>query len=317
MPSMSPPHRIAVLAYRGIVSFDLAMPLEAFARVRTAQGEPAYAVRVCADGPQVDAGFFSIASGWTLDDAAGADTLVVPGLYDADAIPAAVCRTVAEAARRGARIVSICSGSFVLAAAGILAGRRATTHWAGAAQLAARHPDILVLPNVLYVEDGNIFTSGGATAGLDLCLHLIRRDHGSAVAAEAARLALVPLVRDGGQAQFLAPRHDAGTGSLAPLVEWARSQRMGSLGVDALAQRAGMSVRTLTRRFREQMGTSPQKFLVALSIDQAKVLLETTRLPVDLVADRCGFNSAVTFRTAFTRVVGIAPSRYRKAFHAG
>ena len=311
---MSGIHRIAIFAYRGVVPFDLAMPLETFARVRDAQGAPAYAVRVCIDGAGADTGHFSIASPWTLEDAAGADTVVVPGMYDPRDIPASVCGSVAEAARRGARIVSICSGSFVLAAAGVLAGRRATTHWSGAAELAARYPDVAVLPNVLYAEDGNVFTSGGATAGLDLCLHLVRRDHGSAAAAEAARMALVPLVREGGQAQFVKSGEASPAGSLAPLVEWARTQRTGSLGVDALARRAGVSVRTLTRRFREQMGTSPQKFVVALSIDQAKAMLETTRMPVDLISNRCGFNSAVTFRTAFTRLVGIAPSRYRKAF---
>jgi len=311
---MHKPHHIAILAYDGVVPFDLTMALETFTRVRNCSGEPAYAIRVCTDGPAIDAGFFHLESHWRLEDAASADTVIVPGLQDPKRMPSTICHIVAEAARRGARIVSICSGSFVLAAAGILSGRRATTHWAGAADLSTNYPDVVVLPNVLYVEDGNIFTSGGATAGIDLCLHLIRCDQGSAAAAEAARLALVPLVRDGGQAQFVKPPTCSLHGSLGSLVEWAQGQRTGSLGIDSLARRAGVSTRTLTRRFQEQMGTSPQKFLTSLSIERAKVLLESTKAPVDLIAEQCGFNSTITFRAAFSRLVGIAPSRYRKAF---
>lgn len=311
---MHKPHQIAILAYDGVVPFDLTMALETFARVRNDDGHPAYAIRVCTSGPAINAGFFSLQSHWRLKDAASADTVIVPGLHDPKRMPAAVCNAVAEAAQRGARIVSICSGSFVLAAAGILGGRRATTHWAGALDLSANYPDVVVLPNVLYVEDGNIFTSGGATAGIDLCLHLIRCDRGSAAAAEAARLALVPLVRDGGQAQFIKPPTRSLQGSLVPLIEWAQGQRTGSLGIDSLARHAGVSTRTLTRRFQEQMGASPQKFLTSLSIEQAKVLLESTKTSIDLIAEQCGFNSTITFRAAFFRLVGVAPSRYRKAF---
>jgi transcriptional regulator GlxA family with amidase domain len=240
----------------------------------------------------------------------------VPGVHD----PAAIARTtvdwIAAAAGRGVRIVSICSGAFLLAAAGILAGRRATTHWAATDALARAHPAVTVLPNVLYVEDGNVYTSAGATAGLDLCLYLIRKDLGSAAAADAARLALVPLVRDGGQAQFVKGRALPRDGSLAPLTAWARTQAIGELSVALLARRAGVSVRTLTRRFQAELGASPQKFLLALAIDEAKALLESTRLSIDHVSDRCGFNSPVTFRTAFTRLVGVSPGRYRKSFDA-
>ena len=271
---------------------------------------------MCTDGRTIDAGFFSIQSPWRLEDAATADTIIVPGLHDPKCVPLGICRVVFDAALLGARIVSICSGSFILAAAGILSGRQATTHWAGASDLAASYPEVLVLPNVLYVEDGNIFTSGGATAGIDLCLHLIRCDLGSAVAADAARLALVPLVRDGGQAQFVKATTRSLKGSLGPLVEWAQAQGTGNLGIDSLAHHAGVSTRTLTRRFQEQLRTSPHKFLTSLRIEQAKILLESTATPIDLVAEQCGFNSTITFRTAFSRLVGVAPSRYRNAFRS-
>ncbi|SDF32111.1 transcriptional regulator, AraC family with amidase-like domain [Massilia sp. PDC64] len=309
-------HRIAILAPHGVIPFDLAMPLETFARVVDRHGKPAYDVRVVGEDVEVHAGHFTLKAGPTIADGIDADTLVVPGVHDPAAVSDRVIAWIAAAARRGVRIVSICSGAFLLAAAGVLEGRRATTHWAAVDAFAKAWPGITVMPNVLYVADGNVFTSAGATAGLDLCLHLIRCDLGSAAAADAARLALVPLVRDGGQAQFVKGRPLPRDGSLAPLAEWARTQAIGELNVAILARRAGVSVRTLTRRFQAELGASPQKFLLALAIDQAKALLESTRLSVDHVSDRCGFNSPVTFRTAFTRLVGVSPGRYRKSFDA-
>ncbi|GAB3800282.1 hypothetical protein GCM10027605_15530 [Micromonospora zhanjiangensis] len=197
-------HTVAVLALDSVVPFDLATPMEIFHRTRLPDGRAGYRVLVCAATPTVTTGAFSIAVPWGLDALADADTVVVPGVSDpAAATPPAVIDALRAAAANGARIASICGGAFTLAATGLLDGRRATTHWLATDRLAARHPRIQVDPNVLYVDNGQFLTSAGAAAGLDLCLHLIRRDHGAAVAADAARLSVMPLERAGGQAQFI------------------------------------------------------------------------------------------------------------------
>ncbi|RRR76138.1 GlxA family transcriptional regulator, partial [Streptomyces sp. RP5T] len=195
-------HTVALLALNQVIPFDLSTPIEVFTRTRLPDGRPGYQIRVCAEQPEVDTGAFTLRAPWGLDGLRGADTIIVPGT----ATPAApvtsdVCDALRAAAKDGTRIASICSGTFPLAATGLLAGLRATTHWAAAGLLAATHPDIDVDPDVLYVDNGQILTSAGAAAGLDLCLHMIRRDYGSAVAADAARLSVMPLEREGGQAQ--------------------------------------------------------------------------------------------------------------------
>jgi len=186
-------HTVAVLALDGVVAFDLSTPIEVFSRTRLPDGRAAYRVRVCAVTEQVDAGVFTLRAPWGLDALAEADTIILPGCADPTApVPAEVLHALRQAADNGTRIASICAGAFVLAATGLLDGRRATTHWLAAALLAARHPAVEVDPDVLYVDQGQFLTSAGAAAGLDLCLHLIRRDHGSAVAADAARLSVMP-----------------------------------------------------------------------------------------------------------------------------
>ena len=220
-----------------------------------------------------------------------------------------------RAAARGTRIASICAGAFVLAATGLLDGKRATTHWLATDLLAARHPAVDVNPDVLYVDNGQFLTSAGAAAGLDLCLHLIRRDHGAAVAADAARLSVMPLERDGGQAQFIVHEPPTPDGvTLEPLLRWMHDNADRELTLDDIANHAGMSTRTLNRRFREQTGTTPLQWLHRVRVHRAQYLLETTAHPVDRIATQVGFGSPTAFRDRFKRVTGTSPHAYRRAF---
>ncbi|MBP0938050.1 helix-turn-helix domain-containing protein [Streptomyces sp. KCTC 0041BP] len=310
-------HTVAVLALDGVIPFDLSTPIEVFSRTRLPGGRPAYRVRVCAPTPEVDAGAFALRAPWPLEALAEADTIVLPGVADLDApLPPEVLDALRRAAGRGTRIASICVGAFVLAATGLLDGLRATTHWMAAPTLAARYPGIEVDADVLYIDNGQLLTSAGAAAGLDLCLHLIRRDHGSAVAADAARLSVMPLEREGGQAQFIVheqPPTPHGS-ELEPLLSWMEENVHHDLTLDEIAGRAGMSTRTLNRRFREQTGTSPLQWLHRARIRQAQYLLENTGHPVERIASQVGFGSPTAFRDRFRRVAGTSPNAYRRAF---
>ncbi|TDP92786.1 GlxA family transcriptional regulator [Labedaea rhizosphaerae] len=313
-------HTIAVVALDKVIPFDLSTPIEVFTRTRLPGNRPAYRVRVCATTPTVDAGAFTLQAPWGLDTLADADTIILPGCADPTApIPHDVVHALKLAAANGTRIASICTGAFTLAATGLLDGLRATTHWLAADLLAERHPAIDVDPGVLYVDNGQFLTSAGAAAGLDLCLHLIRRDHGSAVAADAARLSVMPLEREGGQAQFIV--HDqppAPRGStLEPVLRWMADNAAKDLTLEDIAARAGMSTRTLNRRFREQTGTTPLQWLHRSRVREAQYLLEATDHPVDRIAARVGFGSPTAFRERFKRIVGTNPNAYRAAFHKG
>lgn len=308
---------VAVLAYDGVVGFDLTTPIEVFSRSRLHDGGPAYRLVVCAATEEVDAGPFRIRSDRGLEALVEADTVIVPGMSSPSAIPGEeVLDALRGAAERGGRIASICSGAFVLAAAGLLDGLRATTHWRGAAALAERYPKVTVDPDVLYVDNGRILTSAGAAAGLDLCLHMVRSDHGSAVAADTARLSVMPLEREGGQAQFIVhetpPVPDGA--SWEPLLRWMEEESARDLTLADIAARAGVSVRTLSRRFREQTGTTPLRWLHRARIRRAQYLLESTRHPVERISDLAGFGSPTAFRERFRAVVGTSPQAYRKAF---
>lgn len=312
-------HLVAVLALDDVVPFDLSTPLEVFARTRAGAGVPGYEVRVCAASDEVTAGAFRISVPWGLETLGLADTIIVPGTNElAHGVPDEVLSGLRAAAARGTRIASICSGAFVLAAAGLLDGLRATTHWIAAGELARRHPAVEVDPEVLYVDNGQILTSAGAAAGLDLCLHLIRRDYGSAVAADAARLSVMPLEREGGQAQFIvAEQPPAPRGSeLEPLLMWLGENAGLELTTADIAGRAGMSARTLNRRFREHTGTTPLRWLHLARIRQAQHLLETTSDGVDRIGSTVGFGSPTAFRDRFKRVVGTSPHAYRSAFRS-
>ncbi|MDO8211248.1 GlxA family transcriptional regulator [Conexibacter sp. CPCC 206217] len=311
-------HTVAVLALDAVISSDLATPLDLFGRARLADGTPAYRVLVCGPAPEIAVadGAFSLTAPHDLSALTSADTIMLPGLAQpAASISGDVLDALRSASARGARIASICVGAFTLAATGLLAGRRATTHWAAAAELARMHPAITVDPDVLYVDNGQLLTSAGAAAGLDLCLHMVRRDHGAAVAADSARYAVMPLERDGGQAQFIVHEPPAPDGAtLQPLLLWIERNAHRELTLDAIAAQALMSTRTLNRRFREQTGTTPLRWLHRLRLRRAQLLLETTAHPVEQIAAQVGFGSATTFRDRFRALVGTSPQAYRRAF---
>ena len=308
-------HSVAILAIHGVLPFDLCAPYEIFDRLRTASGENAYHVRVCGQARDIKAGPFDIRAQWDLSHARDANTIIVPGIAN-PTMPVAdeVLALLREAYANGSRIASICTGAFVLAAAGLLDGKRATTHWIAASELAARYPRIDVNPNVLFVDNGRLLTSAGAAAGLDLCLHMIRCDYGTAFAAMAARLAVVPLVREGGQAQFIL-RQPVVTGTtLEPVLAWMLENVARPISLTAIAEQANMSARTLVRRFREQTGTTPMRWLLGARVHRAQELLETTRMSVDQVASAVGFESATSLRSHFSKIVGLSPRAYRRSF---
>lgn len=317
-PAATPPrHRVVALLGAPQSPFELACAAEAFGTERA--GLPSYYdLTLCTERP----GPLPTTLGVPLLVEEGltalerADTVVVPGWQPPGTpAPPAVLDALRAAHARGARIVSICTGAFVLAQAGLLDGRRATTHWGRTAQLAAQHPALEVDRDVLYVDHGDVATSAGSGAGIDLCLHLLRRDHGAAYAAQVARHMVLPPHREGSQLQYAAaPAPARADESLAPLLEWAE-QRLGErLTLDGLAARAGLSARTLARRFAEQLGTSPGQWLLARRIDAARALLERTDLPVEAVAARVGLASAVNLRRRFHTALGTTPGAYRRTF---
>lgn len=310
-------HTIAIVALDGVIPFDLSTPIEVFTRVRLPDGRAPYRVLVCAEHSEVDAGTFVLRAPWGLEILQKADTIIVPGTADPRApLPETVADALRAAAANGTRIASICSGTFPLAATGLLDGLRATTHWLAADLLAAAHPAIDVDPRVLYVDNGQLLTSAGAAAGLDLCLHLIRKDHGSAVAAHAARLSVMPLEREGGQAQFIVHDHTpAPRGStLEPLLDWLQDNLNHDLTLPEIAAHAGLSTRTLIRRFRDQTGTTPLQWLHRARIRRAQHLLETTQHSVERIAGQVGFGSPTAFRDRFKRTTGVSPNAYRRTF---
>lgn len=308
---------VAVLALDGVIPFDLSTPLDAFGRTRLPDGRPGYQVRVCAARPEVDAGHFTLRAEWGLDALADADTIMVPGVTDlTEELEDDVRKALIAAAEQGTRIASICTGAFPFAATGLLDGLRVTTHWIAAAQLAAAYPSLTVDPDVLYVDNGQFLTSAGAAASLDLCLHMIRRDYGSAVAADTARLSVMPLEREGGQAQFIVHDHTPaprGT-TFEPLLGWLQENLGRDLTLDDIAAHARTSKRTLIRRFREQTGVTPMQWLHRARVRQAQHLLESTDHSVERIGAQVGFGSATTFRDRFKKTVGVSPRTYRRSF---
>ncbi|TDD03815.1 helix-turn-helix domain-containing protein [Nonomuraea deserti] len=310
-------HTVAVLALDQVVAADLATPIEVFGRARLADGRRPYRVLVCAPTPQVDSGAFTLVAPHGLEALAEADTIVVPGCSEHASPPGPeVLDALRAAVAAGTRVASICAGAFVLAAAGLLDGLSATTHWVAARRLAESFPRVDVRPDVLYVDNGQILTSAGAAAGMDLCLHIIRRDLGSAVAADSARLAVVPLEREGGQAQFIVhAQPPVPRGSLLePVLSWIEDNLAQEITLARLAARSGLSERTFSRRFREQTGTTPLQWLLRARVRRAQFLLETTDHGVERIAAQAGFGSATAFRERFRRVVGVTPQSYRSSF---
>ncbi|KAA8921016.1 AraC family transcriptional regulator [Xanthomonas sontii] len=315
------PHCIAVVAFDRISPFHLAVPCQVF-EARPDTDLPAFDLRVCAAEPgllRTDAGF-AIQVQHGLEALDGADTVIVPSWRDAaEPAPAALCQALRRAHAAGAQVVGLCLGTFVLADAGLLDGRPATTHWAALARFAQRHPQVRLQPDVLYVDDGDVLTSAGTVAGIDCCLHLVRRRHGAEVANRIARRLVVAPHRQGGQAQYVeqplpASRRDA---QLGPTLDWMLQRLDQPLRLDALAAHARMSRRSFTRQFRQVTGTTVVQWLAHQRLVRAQQLLERTDLPLERIAADCGFGSAGALRLQFTRDLGLPPSAYRRGFRAG
>ncbi|MGW5343743.1 GlxA family transcriptional regulator [Streptomyces sp. NPDC004050] len=315
-------HRVAVLALEGVAPFELGMPSRVFGNAVTEDGSALYEVTVCtADGRPVasDAGFtIGVTAG--PEALAAADTVIVPpthgmpGLLRGEPLPQPLAEALAGI-RPGARTVSICTGSEVLAAAGLLDGRTATTHWVHAPEFRRAFPRVRLDEDVLFVDDGDVLTSAGVAAGIDLCLYLVRADHGTAVANRAARLCVVPPWRDGGQAQYIdRPVPEPTVATTTEARAWAMEHLDEPLTLGRLAEQARMSLRTFTRRFRDEVGMTPVQWLTAQRLDLARQLLETSDLPVDLVAHRSGFGSANSLRQHMRSSLGTSPIAYRRAF---
>ncbi|WP_328395910.1 helix-turn-helix domain-containing protein [Streptomyces sp. NBC_00390] len=317
MPRHKARHKVVALLNEPQSPFELACATEVFGNIPP-DLPVHYDFRVCAQqpGPLRTTAGYSMLVDAGLEALRSADTVMVPGWQPPGApVPPAVLDALRAAHRRGSRIVSICTGAFVLAQAGLLDGRRATTHWRRTAQLAAAFPQVQVDADVLYIDHGDVATSAGTGAGIDLCLHLVRSDHGAAYAAQIARSMVLPPHREGSQLQYVAQAAPAGTDeSLAPVLQWVLSRLDAELTVSRLAERAGLSDRTFARRFNRQLGTSPGQWLLNQRLDAARTLLEQTGLPVEAIATRVGLSSAVNLRRRFRAAFGTTPGAYRRIF---
>lgn len=311
-------HFVVALAYDRLCTFEFGCTVELFALDRPELGVPWYEFAVCAaePGPIRAAGGISVLAPFTLELLERADTIVIPGWRDADeAPPAALLDKLRAAYRRGARLCSICSGVFVLAAAGVLDGKRVTTHWRYAALLAQRYPSIEVEADALYVDAGKIITSAGSAAGLDMLLHLVRRDYGAKVGNLVAQRLVVAPHREGGQAQFVPrPMAHADGGRLAKLMDWLRAHVAQPHTLASMADRAAMSTRTLQRQFQETTGLGPIDWLIRERVAIAKDLLEVADTPLAQVAELAGFGSEESLRRHFRRLVATSPGAYRQRF---
>lgn len=318
-------HCVVVLALPGVVPFELGIPARIFGGARDQLGEQLYEVITCSlDGRPVHADAdYSIAVEHDAFALTTADTVVVPPTHAQDGTTqhGVLSAPLAEAFSRikpGTRMVAICTGSFVLAAAGLLEGRPVTTHWREADRLARLFPDVKVDPDVLFIDDGDVLTSAGVAAGIDLCLHIVRRDHGSAVANRVARACVVPPTRDGGQAQYIQrPIPEASKGSTAATRSWVLERLDQPFSLADLAAHARMSTRTFTRRFRDETGLSPAQWLIRHRVDLARHLLEASNLPVDHIAHRAGFGTPASLRQHLHAAIGVSPDTYRRTFKTG
>lgn len=311
-------HSVAVLALPDVVPFDLVIAGQIFGDSRPLGGRARYRVLLCGSTPGLVpmAGGVPVGVPLGLDALAEADTVIVPGRAEAEgAVSAPVVAALAAAAQRGARMLSICTGAFVLGEAGVLDGHRATTHWAHTDRLATRFPRVTVDPRVLYVDEGVVLTSAGMAAGIDLCLHVVRGDHGAEVANAIARRMVVAPHRTGGQAQFIEQPVPVTRDSMLQQAQaWALTRLGEPLSVEALARHANTSVRHFTRRFRAEFGTTPLEWLLAERVRLAQRLLEQTDLPVQRIAERAGFGSTIALRRHFARAAGTTPLAYRQTF---
>jgi AraC family transcriptional regulator, transcriptional activator FtrA len=310
--------KIAIVTYDGVNTFELGMAMEVFGLPN--MGASWYELAVCGDrkrGAVTSAFGIQIKADKGLNVLNEADIIIVPGWQDIDAVPPRnILRHLKAAHARGARIATICAGVFILAATGLLAGRRAAVHWAQADALKRKYPDILVDPDVLYVDDDDILSSAGRAAGLDLCIHIVERDFGTRVANDVARRLVIPAHREGGQAQYISrrtrPVHDA----MGEVIAWIKQNLENNLAIDRLAKRARMSRRTFIRRFVDATGIMPGEWITLERMNLAKMLLEDTRVSVEQVAGLSGFGSVDTLRHHFRTHLATSPTRYRACFQA-
>lgn len=307
---------VAIIAIPGVQPFELGVAWEGFGIDRSDEGVPRYDCVVVSEEPVVatTAGY-SMSIPERLDRARGADLVIVPAHVAHDGCPGAVLDLLRDNVAAGGRVMSVCSGAFTLGEAGLLDDRDCTTHWMHTEELAARFPKARVDPNVLFVCDGPIFTSAGTASGLDLCLHLIRADHGEEIARKVARRMVMPPHRDGGQAQYVdAPIRVCVADTLAPLLDELSRELQLEHTVESLAARCAMSPRTFARRFRAETGTSPHLWLTHQRVLMARRMLEEGDDPIDTVAGRCGFGTGAMLRHHFGRIVGVSPASYRRTF---
>ncbi|MEZ0091531.1 GlxA family transcriptional regulator [Streptacidiphilus sp. EB129] len=316
------PHRVAVLALPGVIAFELSTPSRIFESAHATGDDPLYEVATCTvdGGPVQTSTDFRISVDHGGELLARADTVVIPAsvalgpIIEEGRLTDEVSTALARI-RPGTRLVSICTGAFVLGAAGLLDGRPATTHWNYSERFRRLFPKVRLDPDVLFVDDGDLLTSGGVAAGVDLCMHIVRRDHGSLVANRVARRCIVPPWREGGQAQYVdLPVPDPGGAGTAASRAWALEHLGEPLVLRDLAERSGMSVRTFTRRFREETGLSPGQWLIRQRAHRARQLLEASDLTVDRIARDVGFGTAASMRQHLRDTLGVAPSTYRRTF---
>jgi AraC family transcriptional regulator, transcriptional activator FtrA len=319
-PANRSDHKVAIVVYDGFAPFDLGVVCEVFGEdPRGAPGDPWYRLFICGDtsAPVTADTGFQILVPHGLETLAEVDTVIVTPTYRPDEVAESVFAALRQAHARGCRILSLCTGAFVLARAGLLDGRRAATHWTECDELARRFPLVSVDAGVLYVDEGDILTGAGSAASIDLLLHIVRQDYGSDVATQLARQLVVPPQRDGGQAQFIEqPLPELDDANLfADTVTWVQEHLDDPVTVEDLAQRSAMSPRTFARRFQAATGTTPYQWLLGQRVHLAQRLLETSDLSVETVAERSGFCTAGNLRKHFGRVVHTSPQAYRRAFH--
>ncbi|HIG21916.1 helix-turn-helix domain-containing protein [Henriciella sp.] len=315
------PHRVVVLAYDRLWPLEFGIAVEIFGWPRPEfLGVDWYDFAVAGPKGEIRSlGGMTMKPDLGYEAAAGADTLIIPAWRDVNERPPEdMLLAVRVAAQRGARLVSFCTGAFVLAHAGVLSGRRATTHWRDFDQLAQAFPDIELIDDVLYVDDGDVISSAGSSAAVDCSLHIIRGDYGGEIANKVARSLVTPPHRDGGQSQYIeAPYQERAGQSVGVVLDWAREHLHEPIDISDMAEAAGMSGRTFLRRFRDGTGTTPLKWLRRERVLRAMRLLEKTEISLGDIADQCGFGSVETFRTAFRDIAGVAPYSYRKRFDPG
>ncbi|MFC9927178.1 GlxA family transcriptional regulator [Streptomyces sp. NPDC127190] len=325
-PGAFRPHRVAVLALDGLLPFELGIPHRIFGRPRDARKRHLYEVVTCSvrpPGPVETDADFAIHVAHGPEALAAADTVIVPAsyemgpVYEEGRLTAELAAALARV-RPGTRLASICTGAYVLAAAGFLDGRPATTHWADAERFQRMFPRVRVDPEVLFIDDGDVLTSAGVAAGIDLCLHMVRSDFGTAVANDVARRTVVPPHRDGGQAQYIErPVPDPQLATTTAARAWGLGRLHEPIQLRDMAEQQAMSVRTFTRRFREEVGISPGQWLTQQRVERARHLLESTGLSIDQVAREAGFGTAQSMRQHLQQALGVTPTAYRRTFRSG